>query len=112
MWAGKEEPQVFAYGLDYSPWVMEMTCKDTLYAKEPPAPRKYGAINTGEEIDPQGAFSGSDRVFRGGSWDNVSDDCAVSYRNYVDPYNRSRILGFRGCVPVLNKTTCCVKEQP
>ena len=46
----------------------------TLYAKEPPAPKKYGAINTGEETDPQGALSGSDRVSRGGSWANDSDD--------------------------------------
>ena len=73
-----------------------MTCKDTLYAKEPPAPRKYGAINTREETDPQGAFSGSDYVFRGGSWDNVSDDCAVSYRHGGNPNGGSYYLGFRG----------------
>jgi len=42
-----------------------------------------------------GAASGSDRVGRGGSWDNNADSCTVSYRSYDDPNSRINILGFR-----------------
>ena len=84
----------------------------TLYAKEPPAPRKYGAINTEEETDLQGAFSGSDRVFRGGSWDNFRMIVLFLTVTTSILTTVAASLVFGWCVPVLNKTTCCVKEQP
>ena len=45
--------------------------------------------------DPTGALSGSGRVNRGGSWDFNSDNCAVSFRSNVYPYDRNFNLGFR-----------------
>ncbi|MBO5123900.1 MAG: SUMF1/EgtB/PvdO family nonheme iron enzyme [Spirochaetaceae bacterium] len=42
-----------------------------------------------------GAASGSNRVNRGGSWNNNADNCTVSNRNYNDPNNRNNNLGFR-----------------
>lgn len=36
----------------------------------------------------------SGRVYRGGSWRNA-DLCAVSYRDYIDPYYQDDTLGFR-----------------
>ncbi len=45
--------------------------------------------------DPTGASSGSNRVYRGGSWDGISVLCAVSCRFNYNPYIRGRHLGFR-----------------
>ena len=42
-----------------------------------------------------GASSGSNRVKRGGSWNNNASNCAVSYRNNNNPNNRNNNLGFR-----------------
>ena len=36
-----------------------------------------------------GAASGSNRVNRGGSWNNNANNCTVSNRNYNDPNNRN-----------------------
>ncbi|UTC75499.1 SUMF1/EgtB/PvdO family nonheme iron enzyme [Treponema sp. OMZ 792] len=55
----------------------------------------YGSIGAGEVIDPQGAASGLNRVFRGGSWVNYALDCAVGVRDYGSPGRRNGILGFR-----------------
>ena len=42
-----------------------------------------------------GASSGSNRVQRGGSWNNNASNCAVSYRNNNNPNNRNNNYGFR-----------------
>ena len=55
----------------------------------------YGSIGAGEVIDPQGAASGTDRVRRGGSWDNNAYNCTVGVRNSRSPGYCSFILGFR-----------------
>jgi|GEM_PF-5463727 len=38
---------------------------------------------------------GSQRVYRGGSWNNSSENCRVAYRNRNDQGNRNNNLGFR-----------------
>ncbi|MCQ2324489.1 MAG: formylglycine-generating enzyme family protein [Paludibacteraceae bacterium] len=45
--------------------------------------------------NPTGASSGSDRVFRGGSWGEFARNCRVSYRNAYPPSLRFNYLGFR-----------------
>ena len=55
----------------------------------------YGSIGAGEVIDPQGAASGTYRVFRGGSWSSSADGCAVGDRNYNSPDCRYGNVGFR-----------------
>ena len=42
-----------------------------------------------------GASSGSNRVKRGGSWYNNSNNCKVANRNNNNPYNRNNNYGFR-----------------
>lgn len=37
----------------------------------------------------------SNRVNRGGSWNNNADNCTAGYRNYNNPDNRNNNLGFR-----------------
>ncbi|MBO4593082.1 MAG: SUMF1/EgtB/PvdO family nonheme iron enzyme [Bacteroidaceae bacterium] len=38
---------------------------------------------------------GSNRVNRGGSWNNAAENCAVSNRNNNTPSNRNNNIGFR-----------------
>ena len=45
--------------------------------------------------DPVGAYLGSDRVGRGGSWLSYDGECRSSYRFYFTPDIRNRYLGFR-----------------
>jgi len=45
----------------------------------------YGDYPSGAVTDPQGPRSGSDRVLRGGSWDNHSSFCRASVRDDVTP---------------------------
>ena len=56
----------------------------------------YGDYPGGEVTDPQGAASGSKRVFRGGSWSYGARYCRASGRNYGSPGVRGGYsLGFR-----------------
>ena len=45
--------------------------------------------------NPVGPSSGSDRVFRGGSWINSASYCRVAYRSNYSPGDRGSALGFR-----------------
>ena len=45
--------------------------------------------------DPAGPDTGSNRVKRGGSWNNNASNCTVSNRNNNNPYNRNNNNGFR-----------------
>jgi formylglycine-generating enzyme required for sulfatase activity len=46
-------------------------------------------------VDPQGAASGSGRVFRGGSWNYFAFFCRVSFRYWYFPSNWGYGIGFR-----------------
>jgi formylglycine-generating enzyme required for sulfatase activity len=46
-------------------------------------------------LDPQGPLRGSDRVFRGGSWDQSAWICRSAMRNETRPNHSSYDLGFR-----------------
>ena len=60
----------------------------------------YGSIGAGEVIDPQGAASGTFRVFRGGSWFYDAGSCAVGSRGHDGPGVRYSELEFRlACLP-------------
>ena len=45
--------------------------------------------------DPLGSFEGSERVVRGGYWNNSAEDCSAGYRYSLDPAVRSNYLGLR-----------------
>jgi len=55
----------------------------------------YGDYEKGEVKNPQGAPSGSSRVYRGGSWYYGADYCRSAYRIGDTPGNRYNGLGFR-----------------
>lgn len=54
----------------------------------------YGSYE-GDTVDPAGPPSGSDRVFRGGSWIDSAQFCRAASRIGVEPSGRGRFLGFR-----------------
>lgn len=51
--------------------------------------------NEGIVTDLQGAASGPGRIVRGGLWNDSAMACTVGLRNYGDPKNRGKALGFR-----------------
>ncbi|WP_278855531.1 formylglycine-generating enzyme family protein [Leyella stercorea] len=54
-----------------------------------------GAYSSSSQVNPTGANGGSNRVFRGGGWNNVARRCRSSYRGYVTPGFRYSGLGLR-----------------
>jgi formylglycine-generating enzyme required for sulfatase activity len=56
---------------------------------------RYGAYASGAVSDPGGPASGSDRVFRGGSWYNFPQFARVALRYDSSPGTRGNNLGFR-----------------
>ncbi len=55
----------------------------------------YGTYPTAAETDPKGADSGSNRVYRGGSWDLYPVGARCASRRGSAPGYRSSYLGFR-----------------
>ena len=65
-----------------------------------PASNDAAYEQDGIVTDPQGAASGSERVLRGGSWDNGANFCTVGKRFDYSPVSRLNRLGFRlACRP-------------
>ena len=58
----------------------------------------YGDYPSGSVTDPTGPSSGSDRVFRGGSWYNIAGSCRSAYRINGGPTIRYIYLGLRPSV--------------
>ena len=55
----------------------------------------YGSYPSGTLTNPTGPSSGSFRVIRGGSWNNLTSYCRVSSRVSGSPDYRSLVWGFR-----------------
>ena len=55
----------------------------------------YGNYSSSSQTNPTGANSGSDRVFRGGSWSSTAWYCRSSYRYRSTPDGRYYDLGLR-----------------
>ncbi len=55
----------------------------------------YGSYSLSPQTNPVGPSSGSYRVFRGGSWYNISRYCRVSYRDFSSPGHSDNYLGLR-----------------
>jgi formylglycine-generating enzyme required for sulfatase activity len=57
----------------------------------------HGEYAGGLQENPAGAASGSDRVVRGGSWDDAAADTQPQARGSGDPSSGSGLVGFRVC---------------
>ncbi len=55
----------------------------------------YEAYPAGSVTDPQGAVTGSYRVFRSGCWYDVAGYCRSALRNRIDPDYWENNIGFR-----------------
>jgi formylglycine-generating enzyme required for sulfatase activity len=55
----------------------------------------FGSYGSGNQTDPAGASSGTNRVERGGSWFNTAGYVRSAYRYSVTPSARHNNLGFR-----------------
>ncbi len=55
----------------------------------------YGDYSSNSQTNPAGPSTGSNRVRRGGCWDDSARFCRVSYRFYSTPGLRSNYLGLR-----------------
>ena len=55
----------------------------------------YGPYSSGAHTDPTGPTTGSDRVFRGGSWFNYAYHLRASFRYYYTPVTPNSDIGFR-----------------
>jgi formylglycine-generating enzyme required for sulfatase activity len=55
----------------------------------------YGEYPSSPQRDPSGPLSGTNRVLRGGSWNNDARNCRSANRNNGHPGNRNDNLGFR-----------------
>jgi formylglycine-generating enzyme required for sulfatase activity len=59
----------------------------------------YGVYSSNAQTNPKGPSSGSDRVLRGGGWDDYGRDCRSARRSFSAPYYRYNYIGFRLVVP-------------
>lgn len=55
----------------------------------------YGSYSSSAQTNPTGPASGSDRVYRGGSWDTGSRGCRSAQRNFSYPVTLHDGLGLR-----------------
>ena len=55
----------------------------------------YGSYPQSPQTNPTGPKSGSNRVLRGGGWDDRAFDCRVADRDDGDPSHRLSYIGFR-----------------
>lgn len=55
----------------------------------------YGDYSTSAQTNPKGASSGSDRVYRGGSWNMYDQYCRSAYRSSNYPDGNYSSVGFR-----------------
>jgi formylglycine-generating enzyme len=57
----------------------------------------YGNYPSGNQTNPQGAATGTDRGLRGGAWNTISSHCSVMYREYYAASGSLYSIGFRVC---------------
>ena len=59
----------------------------------------YGSYSGVSQNNPTGPASGSNRVLRGGSWNDYGRHCRSAFRNTYGPSYRDNFIGFRLVVP-------------
>lgn len=75
-------------------------------------PTYYSQFQKEPAIDPNGPSSGSQRVIRGGQWDNPGFLCRSSSRLALDPMVRDYGVGFRVALVAAGKNLSAVVREP
>ena len=71
----------------------------------------YGSYSSSSQTNPTGPSSGSDRVFRGGSFVDGTRVCLVSYRCYIEPDDRYNNFGLRIALPTVESNNTLAVEK-
>ena len=57
----------------------------------------YGIYPTEDSVDYQGPKNGTERVIRGGAWNQIPKRCRSAFRDCAKPGERRKDVGFRVC---------------
>jgi len=60
---------------------------------------RYGSYSSGSQTDPRGPASGSDRMIRGGGWNERANECRVANRYHFVLDHEFSYVGFRSALP-------------
>lgn len=72
----------------------------------------YGPYYLGTEPNPKGPITGSEKVVRGGSFDNCQANSHISYRHYLKPEESTNYCGLRLALTLHYEPMTQVKTEP
>ena len=72
----------------------------------------YAPYQLGTEPNPQGPITGTEKIVRGGSFDNCRANSYISHRMLQDPTQATQYCGLRLAMTLPNEPTLQVVEQP
>ena len=71
----------------------------------------YAPYYLGTEPNPKGPITGSEKIVRGGSFDNCQANSHISYRHYQQPEEATNYCGLRLALTMPNEPTLQVEEE-
>ena len=72
----------------------------------------YAPYQLGTEPNPKGPLKGTEKIVRGGSFDNCQANSHISYRHYQKPEESTQYCGLRLAMTLPNEPTLQVTEEP
>lgn len=72
----------------------------------------YAPYQLGTEPNPKGPLKGTEKIVRGGSFDNCQANSHISYRHYQKPEESTQYCGLRLAMTLPNEPTLQVIEEP
>lgn len=72
----------------------------------------YAPYYLGTEPNPKGPLKGTEKIVRGGSFDNCQANSHISYRHYQKPEESTQYCGLRLAMTLPNEPTLQVTEEP
>jgi formylglycine-generating enzyme required for sulfatase activity len=72
----------------------------------------YAPYQLGTEPNPKGPLRGTEKIVRGGSFDNCQANSHISYRHYQKPEESTQYCGLRLAMTLPNEPTLQVTEEP